>query len=72
MTIGRIVDRLGLEQREVDDWAERLREPDRRSHIGQQPGLDVRHHTGPVGADLHPWVRRDTLHPTSAFLVSRS
>jgi hypothetical protein len=51
---------------------QRLRQPDRRSHIGQQPGPHMRHHTGPVGADLHPRILRDTLHSTSAFLVSRN
>jgi len=51
---------------------EHLRQPDRRGHIGQQPGPDMRHHTGPVGRNLHPRIHRDTLHSTSAFLVNRS
>jgi hypothetical protein len=51
---------------------EHLGQPGRRSHIGQQPGPHVRHHTSTVGADLHLRIPRDTLHWTSAFLVSRS
>jgi len=51
---------------------ERLRQPGRRRHIGQQPGPDVRHHTPTVRADLNLRILRDTLHSTSAFLVSRS
>ena len=55
----------------ADRAVERLPDTSCRSHISEQPRPDMGADTAPVGGNRDLRKRRDTLHRTGAFLVSR-